>query len=124
MMRARRERARAGFTLVEIMIAVLIIGILLAIAVPQFQAAGKRARATACQRTLKEILGAKERWAMDTNQGPSAVPTLTDLVVPGVYLRSTPRCPEGGTYTIGSMDQLPRCELEDASLGPLNHGIQ
>ena len=117
-------RTRTGFTLVEIMIVVLIMAILLAVAVPQYQAAGRRAKATACQRTLKEILGAKERWAMDNNRGSSDTPTMSDLVVPGVYLRRTPVCPDGGTYTIGRMDETPTCSLGGTATGPLDHALQ
>jgi prepilin-type N-terminal cleavage/methylation domain-containing protein len=63
----RRER---GFTLVEIMIVVLIIGILLAIAVPSFMNARERSRANACRANLRQIQAAKEQWAMANNQGP------------------------------------------------------
>jgi type II secretion system protein G len=65
----RRER---GFTLVEIMIVVLIIGILLAIAVPSFMNARERSRANACRANLRQIQAAKEQWAMANNQGPTA----------------------------------------------------
>jgi prepilin-type N-terminal cleavage/methylation domain-containing protein len=70
----RRER---GFTLVEIMIVVLIIGILLAIAVPSFMNARERSRANACRSNLRQIQAAKEQWAMATNQGPTATPDWT-----------------------------------------------
>lgn len=118
------QNRRSGFTLVEIMIVVLIMAVLLAVAVPQFQAAGRRAKATACQRNLKEILGAKERWAMDNNRGPTDSPTMSDLVVPGVYLRRAPTCAEGGTYTIGRMDETPTCSLGGTATGPLDHALQ
>jgi prepilin-type N-terminal cleavage/methylation domain-containing protein len=65
----RRER---GFTLVEIMIVVLIIGILLAIAVPSFMNARERSRANACRSNLRQVQAAKEQWAMANNQGPDA----------------------------------------------------
>jgi type II secretion system protein G len=73
----RRER---GFTLVEIMIVVLIIGILLAIAVPSFMNARERSRANACRANLRQIQAAKEQWAMANNQGPTATPGWADLV--------------------------------------------
>src|SRR5438270_99292 len=105
------RRQRRGFTLVEIMIVVLIMATLLAVAMPQFQAAGRRARATACQRNLKEIMCAKERWAMDNNRGPLDTPSMTELAVPGVYMKGTPVCPSGGTYTVGRLDEIPACSV-------------
>ena len=120
----RRRDSEGGFTLIELMVVVLIIAILLAIAVPQFQAAGQRAKATACQRNLKEIMGSKERWAMDNNKGPTDTPAMSDLVNPGVYLSRTPECPAGGTYTIGRLDETPTCSLQGSGVGPLDHALQ
>jgi prepilin-type N-terminal cleavage/methylation domain-containing protein len=68
----RKARAERGFTLVEIMIVVLIIGILLAIAVPNFVRARESSRAKACVSNLKQIDAAKEQWAMDNNKRTGA----------------------------------------------------
>src|ERR1041384_3294247 len=95
------KRARRGFTLVEIMIVVLIIGILLAIAVPNFIKARETSRAKACVANLKQIESAKEQWAMDTKAATNASPGTSDLYGTSNYIRSTPSCPSGGTYTIG-----------------------
>jgi prepilin-type N-terminal cleavage/methylation domain-containing protein len=101
---------RSGFTLVEIMIVVLIIGILLSIAMPHFVRAREGAHARACQHNMKQILGAKERWAMDNNRNGTDAPDLTDLMPD--YLRAPEsKCPAGGAYTIGSLDELPICSL-------------
>jgi prepilin-type N-terminal cleavage/methylation domain-containing protein len=102
----RRER---GFTLVEIMIVVLIIGILLAIAVPSFINARERSRANACRSNLRQIQAAKEQWAMATNQGRDATPDWNNLV-PN-FLQQQPRCPSNGTYTIGNMATNPTCSI-------------
>src|SRR2546426_12152178 len=87
---------RKGFTLVEIMIVVLIIGILLAIAVPNFIKARETSRAKSCVANLKQIESAKEQWCMDNKQGTTATPAATDLYGSSAYIRTTPSCPSGG----------------------------
>ncbi|MDW8107535.1 MAG: prepilin-type N-terminal cleavage/methylation domain-containing protein [Armatimonadota bacterium] len=103
------RRAKRGFTLVEIMIVVLIIGILLAIAVPNFIGARERSRANACRSNLRQIQAAKEQWAMATNQGPTAEPNWNNLVP--TFIQRQPSCPSGGNYTIGNMSTNPTCSI-------------
>jgi prepilin-type N-terminal cleavage/methylation domain-containing protein len=101
---------RKGFTLVEIMIVVLIIGILLAIAVPNFLKARDTSRTKSCVANLTQIQAAKQQWAMDKNQLGTVTPNMTDLVGSTNYIRSTPTCPAGsGTYTVNSVDTVPVC---------------
>jgi len=107
------KKARHGFTLVEIMIVVLIIGILLAIAVPNFLRARESSRAKACVSNLKQIEAAKEQWAMDTKAATTATPTFADLVGPTKYIKSTPVCPSNGTYTVNDMSTDPVCSIGD-----------
>jgi prepilin-type N-terminal cleavage/methylation domain-containing protein len=107
------KRAHQGFTLVEIMIVVLIIGILLAIAVPNFIKARETSRAKSCVANLKQIESAKEQWAMDTKAGPSDTPVAGDLYGPTAYVKVDPECPSGGTYTIGDMSTRPTCSIGD-----------
>lgn len=105
----RKARAERGFTLVEIMIVVLIIGILLAIAVPNFVRARESSRSKSCIANLKQIQAAKEQWAMDTNAAPNATPTQQDLS-PN-YVKSWPACPSGGSYTINDLQNDPTCSI-------------
>ena len=107
----RKARAERGFTLVEIMIVVLIIGILLAIAVPNFVKARESSRTKACVANLKQIDAAKEQWAMDTRAADNATPQWSDLVGTDKYMKAQPVCPSGGTYTIGNVATSPSCSI-------------
>src|SRR3569833_155025 len=102
---------RRGFTLIEIMIVVSIIGMLLAIAVPNFVKAREKSRATSCQQNMTQIISAKERWAMDNNRPATDTPSMVELAVPGLYMRNTPLCPSGGTYTVGTLQETPPCSI-------------
>jgi prepilin-type N-terminal cleavage/methylation domain-containing protein len=104
-------RGKRAFTLVEIMVVVSIMALILAIAVPGFARARDNSKAKACQYNLKQILCSKERWAMDNNRAPLDTPAMSDLAVPGVYMKGLPVCPGGGTYTVGRLDQLPTCSV-------------
>ena len=110
--------ARRAFTLVEIMIVVLIIGILLAIAVPNFVRARESSRAKSCIANLTQIAAAKEQWALDNKQATGAVPVGTDLY--GVYTKEAPSCPANGVYTINGVGTDPTCSI-GVQLGYNNH---
>jgi prepilin-type N-terminal cleavage/methylation domain-containing protein len=102
---------RHGFTLVEIMIVVCIMGVLLGIALPTFLQARRRSQATSCQYNLKQIAGAKERWAMDNGMGPASIPALDDLVGPALYIRREVFCPNDGDYDPKSLEEVPECSI-------------
>jgi len=100
---------KKGFTLVEIMIVVLIIGILMAIAVPNFIQARQTSRRNSCIANLKQIDSAKEQFAMENKLDTGATVAWTDLVT--TYMKSQPTCPGGGTYTIAVVGTNPSCSL-------------
>lgn len=98
----------------EIMIVVAIIGLLAAIAIPNFVKARTQSQANACVNNLRQIDSAKQQWALEFKKAQSASPSSTDVTpyigrgANGTY----PTCPvAGGTYKPNKMDTVPTCSL-------------
>jgi prepilin-type N-terminal cleavage/methylation domain-containing protein len=69
----------SGFTLIEIMIVVGIIGLLAVIALPNYVKARSTSQKSACINNLRQIDSAKHQWAMETSALETATPTLTEI---------------------------------------------
>ena len=104
---------RNAFTLVEIMIVVAIIGLLAAIAIPNFIKARQASQRAACVANLKTIDGAKATWALEQKKTNSDVPNDGDLFGPTSYIREKPSCPANGSYSLNSVELKPSCTTAD-----------
>ena len=108
-----------GFTLVEIMLVVAIIGLLAAVAIPNYVKARNASQASACINNMRQIDNAIQQWALETGQAARATP---DSAVVTPYFKGglMPTCPAGNsTYTFpGDITEEPVVECPNAGKTP------
>lgn len=113
-----KAQSKSGFTLVEMMIVVAIVGMLAGISIPSMMRSRNEAQKNACLSNLREIDGAKQQWGMDNSKGSSETPAESDVQP---YLARNgngpmPVCPAGGngstfsdTYELKTVGEMPVC---------------
>ena len=106
----RRFRGQAGFTLIEIMVVILIIGLLALMVVPRLRGVADRAKRTKAQADIQELKQALDRYYLDNGSYPTTDQGLQALVSPptagrvpsnyeqGGYIEKLPSDPWGNQY--------------------------
>ncbi len=113
----------AGFTLIELMIVMAIIGVLAAIAVPSFVATVRRAKEAALRQDLQTMRDAISSYTVDKEKAPNG---LDDLVQAG-YLRTVPKDPmtdRTDTWSTEQSDSLMMIEETQGGIADVHSGSQ
>lgn len=118
-----KGKSESGFTLMELMIVMMIIGILATLAIPSFKSAIKAAQEAVLKEDLRVMRSAIDSYTMDKQKAPQS---LDDLVTEG-YLKSIPEDPmtkSRDTWQTDVSDSLHSIDQTDPGIDDVHSGSQ
>lgn len=119
MLKLSRHKNRKGFSLVEVLLAAAIIGLLCAMAIPNFSKIRANVYKDQCTTNLRRIVSAKEHWSLETGNTIEPSPTQLDpYIKDGTFSLF---CPLDSTksftnsYNINNVATNPTCKISPST---------
>jgi hypothetical protein len=92
------------------LVSIFMVGMLAAIAIPNFVVARKKAQLNACQANLRTLQAGKESWALQDPARKGQTPEEADIIGAGKYV-PVAICPAKGTYFLNRLNESPTCSV-------------
>jgi type IV pilus assembly protein PilA len=107
------RKTQKGFTLVELLIVVVILGILAAVAIPRFLTTRDKAQTRTCQSNLAAINSATEEWLFI--HGTATAPVIADIASDTArFPDGPPKCPANGVYSLDATTHRASCTIHQS----------
>jgi prepilin-type N-terminal cleavage/methylation domain-containing protein len=113
-MKTMKIISKTGFTLVELLVVVAILGLMMAMAIPNFEKTRMTSQANACINNLRQISAAANEFAYEKHLSAGTAINFPSDLTPYLKLNSSgsiPPCPANGTYTDAHAGDIPTCSL-------------